>query len=112
MSGSGPNAVESAASNAAPVGVVSSICTSRPYDGIPSSRRTVAGAGFGNRPCALRTIPIPVATAEAYTSSTPSTSSAAAVPTMSMMASCPPTSWKCTWSMGRRWRADSTEASL
>ena len=72
----------------------------------------MAGAGLGSRPCALRTMPIPVATGEAHTSSTPSTSSAAAVPTTSMMASCPPTSWKCTWSIGRRCRADSTAASL
>ena len=49
--------MDSAASNAAPVGVVSSIWTSRPYDGIPSRRRTVAGAGLGSQPCALRTVP-------------------------------------------------------
>ena len=71
----------------------------------------MAGAGLGSQPCALRTVPLPVATAEALTSSTPSTSSAAAVPTMSMIASCPPTSWKCTWSTGRRCSADSTAAS-
>ena len=30
---------------------------------------------------------------------------------MSTMASCPPTSWKWTWSSGRRWSAASTSAS-
>ena len=78
---------------------------------MPSSRRMVAGAGLGSHPWALRTVPLPVATAEALTSSTPSTSSAAAVPTTSMIASCPPTSWKWTCSTGRRCSTDSTEAS-
>ena len=32
---------------------------------MPSSRRTVAGAGLGSRPWALRTVPVPVATADA-----------------------------------------------
>ena len=96
ISGMGPKPLDSAASRAAPVGVVSSMETSRPYEGMPSSSRRVAGAGLGSRPCALRTMPMPVATEEAHTSSTPRTSSAAAVPTTSMMASCPPTSWKWT----------------
>ena len=32
------------------------------------------------------------------------------MPTMSMMASCPPTSWKWTWSTGRRCSRASTSA--
>ena len=64
MSGMGPNDVHSAARIAAPVGVVSSTPTSRPYVGTPSSKRTVAGAGLGSHPWALRTVPVPVATAE------------------------------------------------
>ena len=42
--------------------------------------------------------------------STPRTSSAAAVPTTSMIVSCEPTSWKCTCAGGRRWRRPSTSA--
>ena len=29
---------------------------------MPSSRRTAAGEGLGSRPCAARTVPVPVAT--------------------------------------------------
>ena len=68
--------------------------------GTPASRRTTAGEGLGSRPWAVRTMPVPVATAEATTASTPRTSRAAAVPTTSTIASCPPTSWKCTCSGG------------
>ena len=83
----GPNPDDRAASSAAPVGVVSSTGRSRPQVGTPSSRPTTAGAGLGSMPWAARTMPVPVATALARTSSTPSTSRAAAVPTTSMMVS-------------------------
>ena len=56
----------------------------------------MAGAGFGSRPCAARTVPVPMATADTVTSSMPRTSRAATVPTTSISASCPPTSWKWT----------------
>ena len=55
--------------------------------------------------------PMPLATGLECTSSTPSTSSAAHVPTTSTMASRPPTSWKWTCSGGRRWRRPSASAS-
>ena len=94
---------DSAASSAAPVGVVSSTAMLRPQVGTPSSRATTAGAGLGSMPWAVLTMPSPVATGLARTSSIPSTSRAAAVPTTSTMVSWPPTSWKWTWSTGRRW---------
>ena len=96
IAGMGPNPDDSAASRAAPVGVVSSTETLRPQVGTPSRRATTAGAGLGNMPCTARTMPRPVATGLARTSSIPSTSRAAAVPTMSTMVSWPPTSWKWT----------------
>ena len=61
-----------------------------------------AGAGTGSIPWAERTMPVPLATGLDRTSSTPSTSSAAQVPTTSITASTPPTSWKWTWAGGRR----------
>ncbi len=88
-----------AARMAAPVGVVSSTGRSRPHVGIPRSNRTTAGEGLGRNPCALRTVPMPVATGEAATSSMPRISiAAAAVPTTSITVSCDPTSWKWTCS--------------
>ena len=111
MGGRGPKPVAMAARMAAPVGVVSSTATSRPHVGTPSSRRTTAGDGLGRKPWAVRTVPVPVATDDAVTSSTPRTSSAAAVPTTSMIVSCDPTSWKWTCDGGRRWSRPSTSAS-
>ena len=97
-------------SRAAPVGVVSS-------NGIvgPVRRRTPqqlhhGRGGHREVPCAVWTIPVPCATGLARISSTPSSSRATHVPTMSMMASVPPTSWKWTWAVGRRWRRPSTSA--
>lgn len=87
MGGKGPKPVAMAATMAAPVGVVSSTPTSRPHVGIPCSKRTTAGDGLGRNPCALRTVPMPVATGETTTSSTPRTSKAAAVPTTSITVS-------------------------
>ena len=55
-------------------------------------------------------MPVPVATELAWTCSTPSTYKAAQVPTMSMMASRLPTSWKWTWLGGRRWSLPSASA--
>ncbi len=110
MGGSGPKLDAIAATMAAPVGVVSSTPTSRPHVGIPCSNRTTAGEGLGRNPCADRMVPMPVATGEALTSSTPRISRAAAVPTTSITVSWDPTSWKCTWSGGRRWSFPSTSA--
>ena len=112
MAGSGPNDVDSAASergagrrrelhaDVAPVG------RAPPRAGGPSPAPGWAAGRGRCAPC-----PSPWRRPSARTSSTPSTSSAATVPTMSMMASCPPTSWKWTWSIGRRCSADSTSAS-
>ena len=55
-------------------------------------------------------MPEPWATGLERTSSTPSSSRATQVPTMSMMASVPPTSWKCTCDAGRRCSRPSTSA--
>ena len=82
-----------------------------PTSGSPRSSRTTAGDGLGRNPWALRTVPMPVATGDDVTSSTPRTSIAAAVPTTSITVSCDPTSWKCTCSGGRRWSLPSTSAS-
>ena len=92
------------------MGVVSSKGTSVPCVGAPASSPTVAGAGTGMRPWAERTMPVPVATLLACTSSMPSTPSAAQVPTTSMMLSMAPTSWKCTCDGGRLWSRPSTSA--
>ena len=56
-------------------------------------------------------MPVPVATGDAATRSTPSTSSAAVVPTTSTTASWPPTSWKWTSAGSCRCSAPSTSAS-
>ena len=110
IAGIGPNLDPHAASMAAPVGVVSSTLRSLPWVGMPSSSSTTAGAGFGRRPWALRTMPSPVATGLAETVPTSSSSRAEAVPTMSTIVSWPPTSWKCTCEVGRRWSLPSTWA--
>ena len=69
--GMGPNPDDREASSAAPVGVVNSTATLRPQVGIPASRATTAGAGLGSIPWAARTMPSPVATGLARTSSIP-----------------------------------------
>ena len=94
---SGPTARPARTRRAAPVGVVSSWGMSTLATGAPRSSSTTAGAGTGIMPWADRVIPTPVATGPACTTSTPSSSSAAHVPTTSTMASMPPTSWKWTW---------------
>ena len=66
IGGIGPNPDARAASSAAPVGVVSSTPRSIPRVGAPTpaSSSTTAGAGFGSRPWAARTMPVPVTTTE------------------------------------------------
>ncbi len=66
IGGSGPKPEASAATRAAPVGVVSSTPRSSPAVGAPTaaSSSTTAGAGFGSRPWAARTMPVPVTTTD------------------------------------------------
>ena len=89
----------SAATIAAPVGVVSSPSTSSAASGTPRSSSPVAGAGIEQRPWAISTKPWPVGTGEQTTRSTPSKSKPIAEPTMSAIESTAPTSWKWTFSI-------------
>ena len=111
MAGIGPHPVARAASRAAPVGVVSSNGSSVPWAGAPASSAAVAGAGTGMVPWAESTVPLPRATDDERTSSTPSTSRAAQVPITSTMLSMAPTSWKWTSAGATPWRRPSTSAS-
>jgi len=86
---------------AAPVGVTSSKADARVVRGRPRRHSTVAGAGSGRTPWRALMRPCPIGSGET-TSSAPRWSSAAALPTMSTIASMPPTSWKCTSSIGIR----------
>ena len=79
---------------AAPVGVVISISTVDSASGTPLRISAVAGAGRGIRPCAALIQPRPGGTGLASNRSTPSRSSPTAEPTMSMIESTAPTSWK------------------
>ena len=72
---------------------------------------TVAGAGTGKSPCADCTIPPPTLSGEQTMRSAPTHSSANTAPTMSMMESRAPTSWRCTCSTGIWWIAASATAS-
>src|SRR6266566_1615728 len=76
---------------------------SSPTTGASLRRSTTAGEGLGSMPWLVRTMPVPTRTVDDDTSSTPRVSRAAQVPTMSTMASMPPTSWKWTDAVGRRW---------
>jgi hypothetical protein len=60
--------------------------------GTPVSRRAVAGAGTGNMPCSVFTVPLPTLIGEHTMRSTPSRSKARHAPTMSAMESAAPTS--------------------
>ena len=110
MAGMWPQSTTRAARRAAPVGVVSSNGTSVPWVGAPTRSAMVAGAGTGISPCADSTMPWPVATLPDRTSSIPSSSRAAQVPTTSTMLSMAPTSWKCTSDGGRACSRPSTSA--
>ena len=59
----------------------------------------LAGAGTGNVPCALLSVPCPMATLAHDTVAGRSQSSAAAVPTTSTIESIAPTSWNRTSSI-------------
>jgi len=67
IGGRGPKPDARAVTSAAPVGVVSSTPRSMPRVGAPTaaSSSTTAGAGFGSRPCAVRTMPVPVTITDA-----------------------------------------------
>ena len=74
------------------MGVVSSTVCAVPLTGAPANSSTTAGAGLGNSPCALFTVPVPSETGLDDTAATSSDSRARHVPTMSTRASSPPTS--------------------
>ncbi|MCZ7582759.1 MAG: hypothetical protein M5R36_05160 [Deltaproteobacteria bacterium] len=109
-SGKAPNDVASAATSAAAVGVTSSPSRSVPRTGRPFKSDNVAGAGSGSVPCAHSTKPFPVGSGETRTASAPSAWMPAQTPTMSMMLSSAPTSWKCTSSMSMPCTAASASA--
>ncbi len=100
MAGSGPNWLQNSASNAAPVGVTSSTASPVGCVGMPLSNSSVAGAGTGNRPCAVSTNPDPSGGGNARTSSTFNPCTAAQTPMMSTIESTAPTSWKWICSSG------------
>lgn len=70
----------------------------------------MAGAGTGRMPWAHFTVPDPVQTGEAITSSGASSSIKRQTLTMSAMASIVPTSWKWMLSMVVLWALDSAWA--
>ncbi len=95
-----------------------SACTARaasPPSAItpPASRRTssAAGAGTGSTPCALTSVPWPIATLAQLAPTGSSQASAAAVPTTSTIESIAPTSWKVTCSTVVPWSRASARAS-
>src|ERR1017187_8775133 len=100
IEGIGPNVVQNSASNAAPVGVTNSTGSLDDWTGIPFNNANVAGAGTGNRPCAVSTNPDPSRGGDAWGSSTPNASTAMHAPTMSTIESTAPTSWKWICSSG------------
>src|SRR5262245_49343690 len=102
MAGCGPQRVASALSNAAPVGVQSSVAGAPgapAYDGAPRSSSATAGGGTGIVPWAPEMVPDPTATWETTTSLgcwARSQANPAHTPTTSAMASRAPTSWNET----------------
>ena len=97
---------------AAPVGVTSSPSASSARHSTPRRSSIVAGAGSGNVPCVPETKPWNVGIGLEITFGAPISSRQMAAPTMSMMASTAPTSWKCTSSTDVPWTAASASASL
>ncbi len=110
IAGIGPNWRAYVEITSAPVGVTSSAWISPPYTGTPCSSRTVAGAGTGNRPCAISIAPPPTFRGDDTMSSMPNHSRAKTTPTMSMMESMAPTSWRWTSSRDIPWIAASASA--
>ncbi len=110
MSGSAGVSSASAAASAAPVGVVRS---PGPLgrSARPRNSSSVAGAGSGMSPCALRAVPPPEGSGKEKRRETPSASRSSEVPSTSTMASSAPTSWNSTCSGATPWMRPSAPAS-
>ena len=111
MAGKGPNRSTTVVRIAAPVGVVSSISTVDSASGTPLRISAVAGAGKAMRPWAALIQPFPGGTGLASNRSTPSRSRPTAEPTMSMIESTAPTSWKWILDRSTPWTRASASPS-
>ena len=82
------------------------------YTGAFFSSETVAGAGTGNTPCSVLTMPLPTLIGDTTMRSALNHSIANTAPTMSMIESMAPTSCRWILSIGMPWIAASASPSL